>query len=477
VYPADSEKVSLRLSTEVFDESKMLTLNYRIVDKYGRLIHVQGKRKYFRNAKGERVVLGTTQNISVLVRVINRLSRAINRLKKSEAFNRNITELAPNAIYIYDLPSNTSAFVNRNLLELHGYTEQDIVKMGSSWFHKMVHPDDLPKVLQNIKRFATANDKDIHKQEYRMMNKKGEWRYHIAREVVFKRNHKGEAEQVIGVATDITDIKLAAQKLDQLNHDLIEKNIDLQHANEELASFNYVASHDLQEPLRKIQTFISFLVEREEQISEVGRSYLERMQQAAGRMRNLIKDLLSYSRTTMVEEGLEPVDLNDVLCNTQAVLKASIDEKGAIIYADNLPVINGIDFQMQQLFENLIGNAIKYCRPGVLPIVKITAEKVRQAHSVEGLENAQWFHKISFTDNGIGFEQEYASKIFDLFQRLHGKGEYEGTGIGLAICKKIVQGHGGTIEALGIPDAGATFTVYLPVSSVMEETPSKQSSN
>jgi signal transduction histidine kinase len=185
-------------------------------------------------------------------------------------------------------------------------------------------------------------------------------------------------------------------------------------------------------------------------------------------MRNLIKDLLSYSRTTMIDEGPQPVDLNEILYNTQSVLKTSIDEKKAVIHADHLPKVQGIDFQMQQLFENLIGNAIKYCKPGVEPEVKITCEKVRQSHSANNLEEAQRFHKITFADNGIGFEQEYASKIFDLFQRLHGKGEYEGTGIGLAICKKIVQGHGGSIEAFGIPGVGASFHVYLPVATVPE---------
>lgn len=343
IHPEDRDRVSRQLSCEAFTPNKFLTLNYRIIDKKGRLVHIQAKRKYYHNAKGEKMILGTAQDISVLVRVINRLSRAITSLKDSEAYNR------------------------------------------------------------------------------------------------------------------------------ALNHDLVEKNKELLQSNEELASFNYVASHDLQEPLRKIQTFISFLAEKEMNISDQGKTYLQRTQMAATRMRNLIGDLLSYSRTTMTEGGAQHVDLNAVFHNAQTVLRASIEDKKAIIRSETLPGVVGVDFQMQQLFENLIGNAVKYCRPGVAPVINITAEKVRQSQSAEGLERTQWFHKISFADNGIGFEQEYAGKIFELFQRLHSKYEYEGTGIGLAICKKIVQQHGGMIEANGVPGAGATFTVYIPVAEIKQE--------
>lgn len=394
------------------------------------------------------------------------LSQANRRLKKSEAYNRNITELVPNAIYIYDLPSGTSTLVNKNLLEIHGYTGQDLDEMGSSWLTKMVHPEDLPRVLRDIHCFAATDTNEIHRNGFRMLNKKGEWRFILSRDVIFKRNENGVPEQIIGVATDITDMKVAAEKLDQLNSDLTEKNIDLRQANEELASFNFIASHDLQEPLRKIQTFISFIVEKEVNISDTGKMYLERMQMSAVRMRNLIKDLLSYSRTTMGQDGFQPVDLNDILTSTKAMFKSAIDEKSAVIHADPLPVVQGVDFQMQQLFENLIGNAIKYRKPGVMPVISITSGKVSCAENSEHLRKKQWYHKISFTDNGIGFEQDCADKIFELFQRLHSKSEHEGTGIGLAICKKIVQCHGGYIEAKGVPNKGSVFIVYLPACGI-----------
>ena len=180
-------------------------------------------------------------------------------------------------------------------------------------------------------------------------------------------------------------------------------------------------------------------------------------------MRILIDDLLQYSRTTKVEKVFEVTNLNDLLENAKTDLFQSIEEKNAIIQSDKLPSMTVIPFQIQQLFVNLIGNSLKYSKAEVAPKIKISCKKVTAAdEELIPKSNKDVFYKINFTDNGIGFEQEYAEKIFILFNRLHNKNDYVGTGIGLAICKKIVENHKGFIFAKGIPNGGSTFTIYLP---------------
>jgi signal transduction histidine kinase len=187
------------------------------------------------------------------------------------------------------------------------------------------------------------------------------------------------------------------------------------------------------------------------------------MQLAAGRMRILISDLLSFSKVNMEQTELELVNLNEVKEQALFSLKAAVDEKEASIKAHDLPVVQGISFQLQQLFENVIGNAVKYCEPGITPVVNITCNKVLGGEKVgSGLHSERVYYQICFKDNGIGFEQQYADKIFELFQRLHNKSEYPGTGLGLAICKKIVQNHGGHIQAISEPGEGSVFEIFLP---------------
>ena len=191
------------------------------------------------------------------------------------------------------------------------------------------------------------------------------------------------------------------------------------------------------------------------------------MQKAAARMRALINDLLTFSKIDIEKEEPEQVDLNSILKIAQCTLKSAIDEKGAVIIADELPEVKGVSFKLQQLFENIIGNAIKYCAPGVVPVVNITCEKVlTDKEATMGLQPDTAYYHLCFKDNGIGFEQEYADKIFELFQRLHNLNEYPGTGLGLAICKKIVQNLGGHIQASSTPGEGSVFEVYLPVDEV-----------
>ncbi|HYF67548.1 MAG TPA: ATP-binding protein, partial [Ohtaekwangia sp.] len=286
--------------------------------------------------------------------------------------------------------------------------------------------------------------------------------------VVITALHDGE-DNIFGfskVTRDLTDVKKNEDQLKLSRDQLNLKNKELAMMNEELSSFAYIASHDLQEPLRKIQTFGSKLRDLEfKQLSERGKEYIERMESAAARMQALIQDLLTYSSTNTVDAKIELVDLNKVLEEVKKELEEVINEKGVIFHSEQLPDVNGIPFQLQQLVQNIIHNAIKFSRKGVPPEISIQVKQVAAPH-VLAADPSKMFHQISFTDNGIGFEQEYSSKIMEVFQRLHGKAEYSGTGIGLAICKRIAENHGGTIVAEGKVNEGASFHVYLPVKTL-----------
>lgn len=263
------------------------------------------------------------------------------------------------------------------------------------------------------------------------------------------------------IITDLTEKKKNEEIILKYQYDLEIKNLELLRSNTELASFTYIASHDLQEPLRKIQTFANRILDKEDNtLSENMMQYFQRIVGASKRMQDLIDALLTYSRTNTSEIALIPISMNTIIEEVKNNLKELIEENNVIIEVGELPVLTIIPAQFNQLFSNIILNAIKYRRRDVNSLIKITAELV-ELQNQSSVNNKYW--KISIADNGIGFEQQYADKIFELFQRLHGRTEYEGTGIGLAICKKIVQNHYGFIEAIGKPDVGATFTIYLPL--------------
>lgn len=230
-------------------------------------------------------------------------------------------------------------------------------------------------------------------------------------------------------------------------------NEKLQISNRELQDFASVASHDLQEPLRKIQAFGDRLLSRAgDALGDEGKDYLKRMHGAAGRMQTLINDLLAFSRVTTKAQPFEPVDLGRVAAEVVSDLETSIEKSGGRVDIGPLPTIDADPLQMRQLLQNLIGNALKFARPGVAPTVRVRAAAADDGGAVE----------LSVADDGIGFDEKYLDRIFNVFQRLHGRGEYEGTGIGLAVCRRIAERHGGTITARSRPGEGATFVVTLP---------------
>lgn len=265
------------------------------------------------------------------------------------------------------------------------------------------------------------------------------------------------------------------RELDRMYDDLKQKNQQLENRNAELASFSYIASHDLQEPLRKIESFISRIAEKDaDNISDLGKDYFIRIQNAANRARQLISDLLLYSQTNSLESHFTPVDLNVLLAKVMYELRDNLIEKDATIELSRLPVLHIIEFQFHQLFINLITNALKFSKAGVKQVIRVsyelvTGKKVGDISAAAAVDEKitndrnsdRQYHKISVSDNGIGFDSRYAEKIFTIFQRLHNRDEYAGTGIGLAICRKITENHNGVIVAEGIPDIGSSFHIFL----------------
>jgi PAS domain S-box-containing protein len=251
-----------------------------------------------------------------------------------------------------------------------------------------------------------------------------------------------------------------------INEELEEANFLLNRSNDNLQQFAYVASHDLQEPLRKVQSFGDLLTQQySDQLGE-GVTYLERMQAAASRMSGLIKDLLAYSRIATQRDSSGPVSLASIVQTVLTDLDLVIEETGAQVAVSPLPTIDGDRSQLEQLFQNLLANALKFRQPDVTPRIQVKAGWLAADHLPMGIKPARKsiaYHRIEVIDNGVGFDEKYLDRIFQVFQRLHGKSQFAGSGIGLAICEKVVTNHGGAITASSQPGQGATFSVYLPV--------------
>lgn len=320
---------------------------------------------------------------------------------------------------------------------------------------QFIHPEDQPKITSEIDKVLSGKPEDLI-QHFRIIRKDGKLRYFksLAKTVL---HDKGE-RTVIGVISDITEQH-------ETNMALERRNFELEQTNTELASFNHVASHDLQEPLRKIQLFISRISAADlNAISEAGKEYISKIQLATTRMRTLIDDLLLFSRTNKADKDFVSADLNELLDNAKQELIVRIQEKKATIHADNLPELNVIPYQIQQLFINLINNSLKYSKPDVNPIISIRCEEILGSQiSFLKTNPEKKYYKISVSDNGMGFDPQFSESIFTLFQRLHSPTEFPGTGIGLAICKKIVENHMGVIKAEGKLGIGAIFTFFLPI--------------
>lgn len=415
-------------------------------------IKVQGKIFFDENNEPSKM-LGTVMDFT-----IEKESQHV--LMKSEQKFRLLADSIPQFIWTSDTLGNLNYF-NETVYNYSGLSKEEIEKNG--WL-QIVHPDDRE---ENVKLWMesvkTGNDfLFIH----RFKRYDGEYRWQLSRAIA-QLDESGKIQMWVGTSTDIEEQKNFTNKLeDQIierTTQLELKNRDLINMNIELQSFAYISSHDLQEPLRKIQTFASRLATLDEQnISANARSYLARIEFSAKKMQNLIQDLLTYSRTNSADRIFTTVKIDEIAEEVISDFSDRIEEKNAVVEYQDLGEANLIQFQFRQLVHNLIENALKFSIPGVPPKVKISATQI----DGKLLPNAEFKDKnylhLQVEDNGIGFEPIYKEKIFEVFQRLNTESEYKGTGIGLAIVKKIVENHRGFITVFSEKGKGSTFNIYIP---------------
>lgn len=384
------------------------------------------------------------ESLHLLDREISERLQLEQKLRESEGHFRSWLNDAPVACHEVD-QDGLIVCINRAESELFGFSPDEMV--GRPIWDFMTTEDRAKSKAGLLQKISGELPVDRVEREYKRRDGTS-----VIMEVHAKRIFDSSG-QPVGLRTfllDITQRKLAETAL-------LEQADKLARSNAELEQFAYVASHDLQEPLRKIQAFGDRLKTKyEANLGPEGIDYLGRMQNAAARMQVLIQDLLTLSRVANNSKPHTSVDLNDVIATVVSDLEMRIRDCEGRVETGALPIISGDRGQMAQLFQNLIGNGLKFRKPGQPPVVKVWSE-------LQALPAGEAMWWITVEDNGIGFDEKYRERIFQIFQRLHGRNEYEGTGIGLAICRKIVERHGGSIAANSTPGAGAKFLITLPI--------------
>ncbi|MEA2569036.1 MAG: hypothetical protein QOI24_1037 [Acidobacteriota bacterium] len=348
-----------------------------------------------------------------------------------------ILETMADALFVLDSDGRIRV-INGAVRTLFGFRDADLLGKSIDTLELTDGDQTISRTLRELSRRGAIRD-----QERVLRDRDG---HGIDVSVSISPVSDGETQQgAVVIARDVRERKHAENEMRSFTK-------RLQQSNRELEDFAYVASHDLQEPLRKIQAFADLLKTKHgANVTPQARDYLDRMQSAAKRMQVLINDLLSFSRVTTKGQPFVPVNLADVAHEVAKDLELRTHDSGAHINIGELPTIDADPLQMRQLLQNLIANALKFHRPDIPPLVSVTASI-----------GSDGCCRIIVSDNGIGFEEKYAERIFTMFERLHGRAKYEGTGIGLAICRKIAQRHGGDIAAASVPGEGATFTVTIP---------------
>ncbi|MBK6263910.1 PAS domain S-box protein [Marivirga sp. S37H4] len=398
---------------------------------------------------------------------VTELNFATLKVRESERNLRETILQAPVAMCIFRGPRHVVELANKRMFELWGKEAEEV--MHKSIFEGL--PEAKNQGLEILLDHVYRTGNTFSAQGERLKLPRDGKLETIYLNFVYEayREPGGEISGILAMAIDVTSQVTTHQKIEEVvdkrTKQLAEANYDLQKSNDELAQFAHIASHDLQEPLRKISIFTQLLENKiGKAMDDPSRDYLRKIRKSSSRMHKMIKDILTYSELIKEVKAFTEVDLNQVLESTIMDYELLIEQRGANVKYEKLPVIIAVPLQMSQLFGNLMGNALKFVHQERSPVISISTSEVSLTEKQKlNLDTGLEYVKIRFADNGIGFNEEYKEQIFNIFQRLHGKSEYEGTGIGLALCKKITLNHFGGMNAEGSSENGAVFNIILPL--------------
>lgn len=430
---------------------------------------------------------GEIYGIAVTATEVTEQVLARQKIEQAEQSLRDAVELAELGTWELDPVNNIGTYSSR----MATWTGISKLQTPLEEYFALIDEKDRERIKTNVLKALESGSNGLYFEEYTLKNKEtGQERIVQAKGRAFF-SKDGTAYVMRGTALDITEQRLIQKALERqvqerteeleasneelaaineeymaTNEELTQSNNLLTQSNQNLQEFAYIASHDLQEPLRKIQSFGNLLSSRYNKDLGDGSHLIERMQNAAGRMSILIQDLLVFSRVSSKQDAFQTISLSTIVEEALSDLEITIQDSGAIVHVGNLPVMKGDESQMRQLFQNLLSNALKFKKDDVTPEISVECKKITYSElpmHVKPVKYAPEYYVIQVSDNGIGFDPQYKNRIFQVFQRLHGKSEFAGTGVGLAICEKVAINHGGEISAEGQPGQGAVFSVYLPV--------------
>ena len=423
-----------------------------------RWVRFQG-RAYF---TGE----GTLERFAGVAQEVTGQMEERQQLEESKATLQNAIQVGELGTFSVDIATNLLTCSPR-VADWFGF---DSLTADAETFINGVGETERDHVRDQLRTTISLGTKGRYKLTHSIVNAKTGHRIiiHAVGRVYFDEH--GQPRKMEGIAQDITAQRelqsLLEAQVQQRTQELQLANQDLKRSNNNLQQFAYVASHDLQEPLRKIQSFSNLITQRvAHQGDETVLLYLERISAAGARMSTLMKDLLAYSRISTRQQTFGAVSLSAIVGSVLSLLDWEIQESGTQIQIDALPIVNGDETQLSQLVQNLLTNAIKFTQPGQVPQIQIQYfhRSLQQLPAdVHPAKQTPFYHQLSVSDQGIGFNTQFLDRIFQVFQRLHGKNEFPGTGVGLAIVQRVVENHGGGITASSEPGQGATFCVYLP---------------